>query len=94
MFLIDCVLVEGFRVLFKMDAAANYDCLLPIKKVRVEGLEPPCLAAPDPKSGMSANFTTPAFAALRRAGPPVQLFYFKVPEFQRITKPFKKELQR
>ncbi len=28
--------------------------------VRAEGLEPPCLAAPDPKSGMSANFTTPA----------------------------------
>ena len=28
--------------------------------VRVEGLEPPCLAAPDPKSGMSTNFTTPA----------------------------------
>jgi hypothetical protein len=30
------------------------------QKVRVEGLEPPCLAAPDPKSGMSTNFTTPA----------------------------------
>ena len=29
--------------------------------MRVEGLEPPCLAAPDPKSGMSTNFTTPAF---------------------------------
>lgn len=28
--------------------------------VRVEGLEPPCLAAPDPKSGTSANFATPA----------------------------------
>src|SRR4030095_10010681 len=28
--------------------------------VRVEGLEPPCLTAPDPKSGMSTNFTTPA----------------------------------
>ena len=26
-----------------------------------EGLEPPCLTAPDPKSGMSTNFTTPAF---------------------------------
>jgi hypothetical protein len=32
--------------------------------VRAEGLEPPCLAAPDPKSGMSANFTTPAFNEL------------------------------
>ena len=28
--------------------------------VRVEGLEPPYLAAPDPKSGVSTNFTTPA----------------------------------
>ncbi len=28
--------------------------------VRVEGLEPPRLAAPEPKSGVSANFTTPA----------------------------------
>ncbi len=31
------------------------------KRVRVEGLEPPSLAAPDPKSGVSTNFTTPAF---------------------------------
>ncbi len=29
--------------------------------VRAEGLEPTCLAAPDPKSGASANFATPAF---------------------------------
>ena len=28
--------------------------------VRVEGLEPPCLAAPDPKSGTSTNFATRA----------------------------------
>ena len=28
--------------------------------VRAEGLEPPCFAAPDPKSGMSTNSTTPA----------------------------------
>ncbi len=28
--------------------------------VRMEGLEPPRLAAPDPKSGVSANFTTSA----------------------------------
>ncbi len=28
--------------------------------VRVEGLEPPCLAALDPKSSASANFATPA----------------------------------
>ncbi len=29
--------------------------------VRAEGLEPPCLAASDPKSDMSTNFTTPGF---------------------------------
>lgn len=29
-------------------------------KVRVIGLEPTRLAAPDPKSGMSTNFTIPA----------------------------------
>ena len=29
-------------------------------KVRVEGLEPPRLAASDPKSDVSANFTIPA----------------------------------
>ena len=29
-------------------------------KVRVEGLEPPCLAASDPKSDTSTNFATPA----------------------------------
>ena len=28
--------------------------------VRVEGLEPPRLAAPEPKSGASANFAIPA----------------------------------
>ncbi len=28
--------------------------------VRMRGLEPPRLAAPDPKSGVSANFTTSA----------------------------------
>ena len=27
--------------------------------VRAEGLEPPCLSAPDPKSGTSTNFATP-----------------------------------
>jgi hypothetical protein len=29
----------------------------------VEGLEPPCLTAPDPKSGTSTNFATPAIGA-------------------------------
>lgn len=31
--------------------------------VRVEGLEPPWIAPPDPKSGMSTNFTTPAYVS-------------------------------
>jgi hypothetical protein len=30
--------------------------------VRAEGLEPPRLAPPEPKSGVSTNFTTPASA--------------------------------
>ncbi len=30
------------------------------RSVRAEGLEPPCLAALDPKSSASANFATPA----------------------------------
>ena len=30
--------------------------------VRLTGLEPAHLAAPEPKSGVSANFTTGAFA--------------------------------
>ena len=30
--------------------------------VRVEGLEPPCLAALDPKSSASTNFATPAYS--------------------------------
>ena len=37
--------------------------------VRVEGLEPPRLAAPEPKSGASTNFATPASAeALSKLG--------------------------
>ena len=41
----------------------------------MKGLEPPCLAAPDPKSGMSTNFITsaankePAFLSGRSANP-------------------------
>lgn len=32
----------------------------PFLMVRVTGLEPAHLSAPEPKSGVSANFTTPA----------------------------------
>jgi hypothetical protein len=42
------------------DRNPTYLIPLGVRGVRVEGLEPPCLAAPDPKSGMSTNFTTPA----------------------------------
>ena len=44
------------RAGFKKREEKNETSLL----VRAEGLEPPCLAAPDPKSGMSTNSTTPA----------------------------------
>jgi hypothetical protein len=37
--------------------------ILIIMMVRVEGLEPPRLAAPEPKSGASTNFATPALKA-------------------------------
>ena len=40
------------------------------KMVRVEGLEPPRLAAPEPKSGASANFATPAMARCLAKPPP------------------------
>ena len=35
-----------------------------LRMVRVEGLEPPRLAAPEPKSGASTNFATPALCGL------------------------------
>ena len=35
-------------------------CCLSYQVVRVEGLEPPRLTAPEPKSGASTNFATPA----------------------------------
>lgn len=34
--------------------------------VRMEGLEPPRLAAPEPKSGVSTNFTTSAYALIHK----------------------------
>ena len=41
--------------------------------VRVEGLEPPRLAAPEPKSGASTNFATPA----------MEIFYFAMRLYQK-----------
>ena len=40
----------------------------------MKGLEPPCLAAPDPKSGASTNFATSAKYFLLIKG--VQIYYF------------------
>ena len=42
----------------------NYFRMYEIKVVRVKGVEPPRLAAPDPKSGASANSATPALYTL------------------------------
>jgi hypothetical protein len=41
--------------------------ILPYKMVRARGLEPPILAEPDPKSGVSANSTTRAASFLTSA---------------------------
>ena len=38
----------------------NYNALEGSEFVRMEGLEPPCLAALDPKSSASTNFATSA----------------------------------
>jgi hypothetical protein len=47
--------------------------------VRAEGLEPPHLTAPDPKSGVSANFTT---RAGRKAGGKDFTLLCRFPEIQ------------
>ena len=49
----------------------------------MKGLEPPCLAAPDPKSGASTNFATSAkiFSPFRG----VQIYYFfKIKSYKNI----------
>ena len=37
-----------------------------LEVVRMKGLEPPRLTAPDPKSGAAANYATSAFTKLER----------------------------
>jgi hypothetical protein len=37
-----------------------------VQVVRMKGLEPPRLAAPDPKSGAAANYATSAFETERK----------------------------
>ena len=49
-----------FVFLFEKSPGDGGRCLVPEIEVRVEGLEPPRLAAPDPKSGTSTNFAIPA----------------------------------
>ena len=51
--------------------------------VRVEGLEPPCLAASDPKSDTSTNFATPAFRTC--SGSYCLMFEAVILRFQLIT---------
>ena len=58
--------------------------------VRMTGVEPACLTAPDPKSGTSANFATSAFipvlpAGTHRGAKIGDLINIK-PVFQRILK--------
>ena len=48
-----------------MEKQNGYKCKKPLRHqrffvVRVKGLEPSHREAPDPKSGVSTNFTTPA----------------------------------
>ena len=49
----------------------NPNYLIVRVSVRIIGLEPTRLAAPDPKSGMSTNFTIPAVIG-------VQIYVFKI----------------
>jgi hypothetical protein len=42
--------------------------ILNFKSVRMEGLEPPRLAAPDPKSGTATNYATCAIPFFLRFG--------------------------
>ena len=46
--------------------------LLYKQSVRMTGVEPACLTAPDPKSGTSANFATSAFIYIRGGVPPTK----------------------
>src|SRR5690606_38901061 len=58
-------LVQGFRDLH----IRSFVSIL----VRVEGLEPPRLAAPEPKSGASASSATPAIPARTGQGGPPEI---------------------
>jgi hypothetical protein len=52
--------------------------------VRVKGVEPPRLAAPDPKSGASANSATPAY----------ENEYFRYREVRKIISALAKNLTK
>ena len=68
----------SFQSLFGLSAPAGGQGA----NVRVEGLEPPCLAAPDPKSGTSTNFATPASFYKKSV---VQSSEFLAPHYQLLT---------
>ena len=48
--------------------------------VRLEGLEPPRISPPEPKSGVSANFTTAAFIYFN-----INLAILSIIEFKSIS---------
>ena len=54
------MLINDLKHVYEKNRNEGVIFLTCTKSVRVEGLEPPSLAAPDPKSGVSTNFTTPA----------------------------------
>jgi hypothetical protein len=51
---------NSIRFVFKKSGLSSCGRKPLLLLVRVEGLEPAHLSAPDPKSGVSTNFTTPA----------------------------------
>ena len=55
-----CCTYPFFRLVFSIKKAEDKSSAF----VRVKGLEPPHLAASDPKSDVSTNSTTPALSAI------------------------------
>ncbi len=47
--------------------------------VRMKGLEPPCLAALDPKSSASTNFATSADKTIKRFAQPILKYFVTNP---------------
>lgn len=62
----------------------NSGLLAPDFPVRAEGVEPTRVASPDPKSGASASFATPA----KKERESKQIFYFKRQQKQSVVGQF------